>query len=150
MSLNEFTQRTSTQNQSTADISHRHIFLFDNKYSEGIFNNNTGAAYDLKPGTVVIRNASAPTKVIPAVAGATLVNIVGVVAGMADVEGIADGADVDITYGHGGSINKNELILPDGVTLDTVPTGAGKTVGDILEALGFDLEAVTENTKTDN
>jgi hypothetical protein len=148
--LNEFTQRDSTQNQSTADVSHKHIFLFDNKYSKGIFNNNTGGAYNLVPGTVVIRDAANPTKVIPAVSGATLINIVGVVAGMTDITGIANGADVNITYAHGGSINSALLVLPGGVTLNTVPAGSGKTVGDILEALGFDLESVTENTKTDN
>lgn len=148
--MEEFTQRDSTRNQSAADISFKHIFLFDNKYSEGIFNNNTGGAYDLIPGLVVIRDPANPTKLIPAVAGATLTNIVGVISTNGQITGIANGADTNISYCHGGTVDQGLLILPVGVTLDTVPTGAAKTVGDILKALGFDLEALTEHTKFDN
>lgn len=148
--MNEFTQRDANNSQSFGDISHKHIFLFDNKYATGIFNNNTGGNYTLKPGTVVIRDTDAPTKIIPAVAGATLANIVGIVATDADIVDIANGADVTVQYCHGGSVNQNLLVLPGGVTLDTVPVVGGKTVGDILKGLGFDLESVTENTKSDN
>ncbi|RDY57706.1 hypothetical protein [Flagellimonas nanhaiensis] len=148
--MNEFTQRDNNRNQSTADISHKHIFLFDNKYSEGVFNNNTGGDYDLVPGTVVIRDTGDPTRVIPAIAGATLVNIVGVISTNETISGIATGTDVNVSYCHGGMVDQDLLILPGGVTLDTIPTSSSKTVGDILRALGFDLKSSTEHTKFDN
>jgi len=148
--MNEFTQRDNTNNQSFGDVAHKHIFLWDNKYASAIFNNNTGGPFTLKPGLVVIRDTAAPTKVIPAIAGATLANIVGVISINEDIADIADNGDENVTYCHGGAVNQNLLILPAGVTMDTVPVAGGKTVGDILKALGFDLEAVTENTKTDN
>tara|TARA_R110000822_G_scaffold123489_2_gene257883 strand:+ start:4778 stop:5224 length:447 start_codon:yes stop_codon:yes gene_type:complete len=148
--MNEFTQRDNTRNQSAADISHKHIFLFDNKFSDGIFNNNTGDDYTLKPGTVVIRDTAAPTKLIPAVAGATLANIVGVIATNSDIEDIADDADVEVPFCHGGTVDQGLLILPAGVTLDTVHTAGAKTVGDILRGLGFELRATVEHTKFDN
>lgn len=142
-------QNGATRNQSNLKISHKHIFLFDNQYSETIFNNNTGDAYTLKPGLVVIRNTSAPTKVVPAVAGATLINIVGVISTNDDIE-MSDGSDANVTFCHGGVVNKDLLILPSGVTLDTVITDQGITVGDKLRSLGFDLEGAVENTKFDN
>lgn len=148
--MTDINQRDNTKNQSSLDISHKHIFLFDNQYDDVVFNNNTGSAFELKPGLVVIRDTNNPTKVIPAVTGATLANIVGVISVDDSIADIADGADVNATYCHGGTINKDLLILPDGVTLATVPVAGGKTVGDILKGLGFTLESVTENTKSDN
>ncbi|PXX26273.1 hypothetical protein C7967_11534 [Thalassospira sp. 11-3] len=142
-------QTGATRNQSNLKISHKHIFLFDNKYAESIFNNNTGDTYTLKPGLVVIRNTAATTKVIPAVSGATLINIVGVVSTNDDIE-MSDGSDANITICDGGVINKDLLILPSGVTLDTLIATHGITVGDKLRSLGFDLEGAVENTKFDN
>lgn len=148
--MEEFTQRDQTANKSFVDIEHKHIFLFDNKFNDGIFNNNTGGDYDLVPGLVVIRDTANPTKIIPAVSGATLANIVGIISSPSKVEAIADGADVNAQYCHGGMVNTDHLILPGGVTLDTVHTAGAKTVGDILRDLGFELKNGVSNTKFDN
>lgn len=150
--MEEFTQRDQTASKSFMDIEFKHIFLFDNKFADIIFNNDTGDDYELVPGLVVVRDASNPTKaVVPDVSVNTagLINIIGVISNTSK-KTLADGADDNSQYCHGGEINTDHLILPDGVTLDTVPTNAGKTVGDILKGLGFELVNGISNTKFDN
>lgn len=142
-------QRNATRNQSTADYGYDRIFIFDNKYQEAVFNNTTGASLDLEPGSLVLRNTDVAGQVKPAVAGATLVDVVGIVKGC-EVITLADGATTNINYGIGGMVDESLLQLPSGVTLETVPTGAAKNLRDILTGLGFDLKAGVNNTKYDN
>jgi len=82
--------------------------------------------------------------------GATLVDVIGILALGNPTELADDGTITDANYCIKGEIDATLLDLPSGVTLDTVPTGAAKNLRDILTDLGFVLFNVTENAKTDN
>lgn len=141
------TQRDNTRNQSTVDISHSHIFMGSNGFEESVFLNNTGAELTLKPGSLVLRNGAAPLQIIPAVADATIANVIGVIAIENEVV-LADAATLNVNYCTKGKVDETLLSLPGAYTLDTVQ--ANRTVKDHLNALGFELVATVENTKLDN
>lgn len=145
--MNKVEQTISTSNHSTVQYTHNHIFLFDANYSAAEFENNSEAEATLKPGSLIIRKANDATKVVSAVAGETLANVIGITANETDIVLIGGGTS-SISYATKGTINKDLLALPSGVTLDTIV--AGKTVADILQAIGFRLEGSVENTKFDN
>jgi len=78
---------------------------------------------------------------------ATLANVIGIL----KIEGINTMADADslrANYCVSGDIDASMLILPIGTTLDSIV--GSKSVKDILTALGFVLNNVTEMTKFDN
>ena len=78
---------------------------------------------------------------------ATLANVIGIL----KVEGIntlANAASMTANYCLSGDIDASLLILPDGVTLDSIV--GSKALKDILTALGFVLNNVTEGSKFDN
>lgn len=141
------TQRSATRNQSTVDFQRQNLFLFGNRYSEAVFNNNTGGDLTIKAGMLVKRNTAVAGQVIPAIAGATLADVIGVL----NIEGevtLADGETLNCNYCLKGDIDAGLLTLPDTVTLDTVV--GNKVVKDILTDLGFVLHNVTENSNFDN
>jgi len=255
--MNEVTNRNNTRNQSTMDVENVKVFLGNNSYQPATFKNNTAAAFDLKSGVPVIRNAGtfesasmafsatplsagqtitiagltftstgATTQAQAAAAfanltdgattgagtgqgtytGALLGYSTGAVSSNAVVftasttgnktnlaatgtgalptatvtagtDGVADGvlpatietfsrvigvafmdcpvsveaaATLKINYGTEGWIDETRILLPAGLTLDSVPAGANKTCRDILNGIGFALIATTQNTKYDN
>jgi hypothetical protein len=78
---------------------------------------------------------------------ATLANVIGIL----KIEGIntmADSASLTANYCISGDIDAGMLILPAGVTLDTIV--GSKALKDILTAQGFVLNNVTELSKFDN
>lgn len=143
------TQRSATGNQSTVDYSLENLFLYGNRYQTATFQNNTGAEATFSSGFLVLRNTSTPANVIPAIAGATLANVIGVLKLDSDVT-LADAGTTPANYGIGGDIDVSLLQLPATVTLDTVVGTTGKCLRDFLTDLGFVLKNVTENTKFDN
>lgn len=143
------TQRDATRNQSTADYNCKRIFLFDNNYQDVVFKNNTAGDLVLKPGSLVLRDTATPSQVIPAVAGATLANVIGIVNIEEEVT-LAAGATLNISMAISGEVDETHLELPDTVTLDAVPTSGTKSLRDYLQALGFSLKASVNNTKYDN
>ncbi len=145
--MEHINRTVNTRNQSTVQYSHTHIFLFNNRFSEAVFVNKGDKDILLKPGTLLIRDTENGAQVVPAVSGDTLVNIIGVVSTDSSLI-IAPKETENITFCHSGVVNKNLLVLPEEVTLNTLVDG--KTVGDLLEGLGFDLEGSVENTKFDN
>jgi hypothetical protein len=148
--MTNLNQRDATRNQSTVDYSQVKLFLFNNRYQTGLFKNNTGAELILKPGTLLLRDKATPTQVIPAIAGATLSDVIGIVKADGEII-LATAGTLDINFGISGDIDENELVLPATVTLDTVPLTSGtRTVRDILQALGFVLSGSVQNTKYDN
>ena len=141
-------QTTATRNQSTAIISEANrVFIFDNRYVEGVFKNNTGADFELSHGQLVVRDVTVADGFLPATA-ANLANVIGVSA----YEGkttLAAGATRNINIGTKGTIIGLALVLPAGVTLLT--TVGNKTLKDVLEGLGFHVDTSTvENTKLEN
>jgi len=78
---------------------------------------------------------------------ATLANVIGVL----KIDGIntmANAASLPANYALSGDIDTSLLVLPLGVTLDTMV--GSKALKDILTALGFVLYNVIETTKYDN
>lgn len=78
---------------------------------------------------------------------ATLANVIGIL----KIDGIntmANAASLNANYALSGDIDTSLLILPNGVTLDSM--AGSKALKDILTALGFVLYNVVETTKYDN
>lgn len=143
--MNSLEQAQKTRNQSTATIKHEHIFLFDNKYSQAIFFNDTGGDFVLKPGQTIIRDISNGKRVVPSVPDLTLAHIIGVISSHEEIL-LSNGEEIDIMYCHRGTVNENLLILPEGVNLETVPPETIYTVRTIIEKIGFHMENATDNT----
>lgn len=78
---------------------------------------------------------------------ATLANVIGIL----KIEGqntMANGESLSANYCVSGDIDASMLILPNGVTLDSIV--GSKALKDVLTALGFVLNNVTEMSKFDN
>jgi hypothetical protein len=142
------TQRNATRNQSTVDYSIENIFLYGNRYQTATLLNNTGASATFSDGFLVLRNTSTPAQIIPAVSGATLANVIGVL--KTDSLTLADAGTAPVNYAICGDIDVNLLQLPATVTLNTVVGTTGKCLRDFLTDLGFVLRNVTENSQFDN
>lgn len=141
------TQRNVTRNQSTADYDIKKIFIFDNRFVEGIFKNVTNSVPVLQAGMLVARSATIPGGLIP-VTSANLADVIGVCA----VEGqntLATDATINVNYCAKGTIDGNMLVLPATVTLDTVV--GTKVLRDVLESLGLHVDTSSvQHTKFDN
>jgi hypothetical protein len=146
----DVTQRNATRNQSTADYESKRIFIFDNRFVEGVFKNTTVGSYSLKHGELVARSLTDANGFIPVTAD----NIADVI-GIAKIDGgpvvLAASATANINIGTKGTIDGNLLVLPAGITLNSVPVDGTKTLRDILEGIGFHVDTSTvDNTKFDN
>lgn len=142
-----YNQRDVTRNQSTVDYTQEIVFLECNESREAVFLNNTGGDLDLEQGILVRRDISTPGQVIPAIAGATLADIIGIVRIECPVT-LADTETLDINYAFNGTVDSGLLVLPGGVTLDT--TVGNKHLVDVLTGLGFNPKEVTDNSNFDN
>ena len=146
--MTKVTQRNATRNQSNADYEIKKIFIFDNRFVPGTFENVSGGAVTLEPGTLMLRSLVTADGFVPAIAGATLANVVGISANE-DAFELADAGLAPINVATKGTVDGNLLTLPGGVTLDTVV--GNKTVKDILEGIGFHIDtSAVEHTKFDN
>lgn len=103
----------------------------------------TGAASTV---TIVDGTAGIDEGFSPATS-ANLASIIGVLRIDGSVT-LANSSSVSACYALSGDIDAGLLVLPVGVTLDTVVSG--KALKDILTALGFVLKNVTELTKFGN
>lgn len=251
------TQRGATRNQSTVDYSIANIFLYGNRYSNGILVNNIGEELEAQDGILVVRNAGSfetaavkfsataltagqtiiiagltytstagttqaqlaaafanlavgattgagtatgtysgaltgyatgpvvsddtvvftastvgpKTDLVQTGTGAAVTSITVVngtagvdegfspatsanlasIIGILKIDGLvplADAATISANYALSGDIDAGLLVLPVGVTLDTIVSG--KALKDILTALGFVLKNVTELSKFGN
>lgn len=143
----EATQRNANRSQSTVDFQRNNIFTFGSRFYETVYLNNTGGDLTIKAGSLVLRDIANDGQTKPAIAGATLVDVIGILAHEGEST-LTDTETIQTNYAIGGNIDASLLIFPATVSLDTVV--GNKTVKDILTDLGFVLENVTENTKFDN
>ena len=143
------TQRNATRNQSTVDIVRENLFLSGNRYQTGVFINDSGSTATFSTGSLVLRDTTVANQIKPAIADATLVNVIGILNVNGSIELVDDGT-FNANYAVCGDVDAGLLSLPSGVTLDTVTTGAAKNLRDILTDLGFILHNVTEQSKTAN
>lgn len=79
---------------------------------------------------------------------ATLANVIGILKVSNGVTTLADAASMNANYCISGDIDATMLILPAGVTLDSIV--GSKALKDILTGLGFVLNNVIEGSKFDN
>jgi hypothetical protein len=147
--MNTVSQVNVTRNQSTAVYTHEHFFLFNNKYQEAIFENDTGGTITALPYSLVTRDAVTAGTVNPMGAATDLPTVVGILATTESIVDLVDAATINVNYCTQGDIAEELIELPGGVTLDTVQ--GGLTTRDYLFRLGFHLvPASTEHTKSDN
>ena len=140
-------QTVSTRNQSTANFSTGKLFIFDNRYKEGVFKNITAGVLEHQGGNLVVRSKTIANGFEPATAD-NLADVVGVSAFCGSKQ-FAAGETANINIGTKGTIDGNLLELPTGVTLNTVV--GNKTLTDILEDLGLHVDtSAVEHTKFDN
>jgi hypothetical protein len=144
------TQRNATRNQSTLDITRKSIFTYGNRYREATFTNNTGGVLVIDSGSLVLRHATLADTIIPAIAGATLANTIGILYVTGGPISLADGATAYVNYCISGDVDGGLLSLPAATTLDTIVGTTGKALKDILMDLGIVPNVVTEIAKTDN
>lgn len=140
-------QTVSTRNQSTVNFESKRLFIFDNRFTEGVFKNTTAGEFSLQAGILVARDTAVANGFKP-VTAANLADTIGISA----YEGkttLAVGQTANINIGTKGTVEITALVLPDGVTLST--TVGNKSLRDVLEALGFHLnEGAVEMTDFDN
>jgi hypothetical protein len=146
-------QTTATRNQSTAVItSSQPIFIFDNRFKEGIFKNNTGAAFEAKAGQLIMRDSAVPNGFLPIVDASGLPQVIGISAFEGPLD-IANNGTVSMNICTKGTIDGNLLVLPSGVTLNTTValTDGDKSLSDVLESLGLHIDtSAREHTKIEN
>jgi len=139
---------SSTSNQSNAVYRQKKIFIWNNFYTEGVYTNSSGAPVDISPGQLMLRDTAVTNGFKPAIAGATLADLIGVSA-VEEVTTVANGATIVMNVCTEGGIDGTQLVFPAAVTLATVV--GNKTVKDIINALGIHIDdSAVENTKVDN
>lgn len=100
------------------------------------------------PTITVVDGTSGVDEGFSPATSANLANVIGILKVSNGVTTLANGASVNANYCISGDIDASMLILPLGVTLDTVV--GSKALKDVLTALGFVLNNVTEMTKFNN
>lgn len=132
-------QRNATRNQSTADYSGKCIFLFDNRFREEVL--TVAGETTVEEGMLVMRSAD---KIVPLDAVANIANVVGILKAEQPITAGSTDEDFNVNIATKGTIDETGLVLPNGVTLNTVQDGI--TVRDHLERLGFHMEYTVEHT----
>lgn len=143
-------QRNSTRNQSTVDITRKSIFTYGNRFREAVLKNDTAGPLNFDSGSLVLRDPALADTIVPAIAGATLAQVVGVLFVSGGPITIAAGATANVNYCISGDVDGGLLTLPAATTLDTIVGTTGKALKDILMDLGIVPNVVTEIAKTDN
>ena len=140
-------QTVSTRNQSTVNFTRKNLFILDNRFTEGVFKNTTGANFTLQAGQLVARDTSVPGGFKPVTSG-NLADTIGISAYEGETV-LAANQTANMNIGTKGTIETTALVLPATVTLDTAV--GNKSLRDVLEALGFHLnEGAVEMTEIDN
>ena len=142
--------RDTNRNQGTLDRDFSKIFVFDNRYENVTFLNNTGAELDLLPGTVVGR-ITATGEVAPLDAGAADGSQFPIGIVQSGIDGLADAATADIAICVSGDVVEDKIVLVNGETLDGT-TISGKILRDRIgsDTVGVKLVASEELTNFDN
>lgn len=140
----DVTQRNSTRNQSTADYEQKKVFLFDNRFSKGVLENDSDPGVDvvLKSGMLVFRSSNGNLTLQP-----VYTSLVGVLAIDGEVT-LAPNQDIQIDFCNSGTLEASSLIIPSNLPLFEIVSGL--QIADHLRRIGFHLEAATEQTKFDN
>jgi len=142
--MTKITQRgTPTRNQSTVDFTNSCIFTFDNRFIESSF--KAAADVVVSDGMLVVRDTT--TGNVKLATSTDLANVIGVLKVCGSVS-LKSGEEIPVNVCTSGSIDSGLLVMPSGVTLDTVV--GNKQLRDVLEGLGLHLTPYVENTYLDN
>lgn len=147
--MSTFTHVPMNANSQMGNYDTTKIFLRDNKFEVGSFTN--ADLYDdvtLQAGTLLGRVASTNKLVIFNASGSDGSQFpVGV---LAEGKVVGEGETVNLTFCTGGEISKGKIILPSGVTFNTVVSG--KTVNDRIKSdtAGIILVQADQLTGFDN
>lgn len=144
-------QRNATRNQSTADYSHKQIFLFDNRYQDGVLA-NSGNLSEIPAGSLLKRVASNKLEIV-SVADSLDPAVVETIVGVLTED--VSGQDVQVSFGVKGTVNSGYLLVKgttdfQTASIDSALSSGTLTLRDYLERLGFHLESSVEHTKFDN
>lgn len=145
MSSNSIVLNTGKQLTVNTDTSK--IFLWENRYSSGIYNNSSYGTTTLVAGTLMGR-VTASGKVVPLNSVATDGSQfpVGILAD--DFILVDEGADVSVPFCIYGDVNAANVIFFGGDTFDTVVDG--RLLRDLIHVAGIRLIDSTEMTAYDN
>lgn len=100
------------------------------------------------PTITVVNGTSGVDEGFSPATSATLANVIGILKTTNGLTTLANAGSMNANYCISGDIDAGMLILPNGVTLDSIV--GSKALKDILTALGFVLNNVIEGTKYDN
>jgi len=125
------------------------IFLFNNEYISGTFNNNTGDVLQLVGGELIGRDSTTDKLVILTAAGANGANIPLGINRSCYVD-LADGLDVTMYVCISGGVSQSKVILSGAETLETVVSGRRLKDRIIGDTAGIRLDELTELTDYDN
>lgn len=101
------------------------------------------------PAIVIVGGTAGVDEGFSPATSATLANVIGILKTTGNgITTLADGASMSANYAICGDIDATMLVLPNGVTLDTIV--GSKALKDILTALDFRLNDVVEMTKFNN
>ena len=107
----------------------------------------TGTGAD--PTITIVNGTAGVDEGFSPATSATLANVIGILKTSSNgITTLLDGASMSANYAISGDIDATMLVLPNGVTLDTIV--GSKALKDILTALDFRLNDVVEMTKFNN
>lgn len=137
-----------TSNQATTNYDVTKIFVWDNRYIDGQYNNSGYEEVTLALGTLMGR-ISATQLMVPLNSAATDGSQfpVGI---LAQGRTVAEGDTIDISICVSGDVAESQVILADGDTMDTVISD--RSIRDRIGAdtVGIKLVGGTEMTDFDN
>lgn len=154
---------TKVSNSNSRFIDHTvdKLFLWNNRYDKGLFDEpNSSGEFTLEQGQVIGRIASSgKLKICDATATDGSQFPIGVVA--KDVTMAADATDVDVTYGISGDVDQGKLKFSGSQDLDTAvtvqdgldpaqDTTYSRTLRDLIQSAGLRLVGGVELTDFDN
>jgi hypothetical protein len=157
--MSEVTVVNSTNNQAHFDYDVSKIFVWNNRYDKGLFDEPAGSgSYTLKQGQLIGRIAATGKLKICSVAATDGSQFpIGVV--MSSVTMAEDATDVVVNYCISGDVVENKLFFAGAETLDSVLTVADsvpddttytKRLRDLIQSIGIKLVEGDELTDFDN
>jgi len=147
--MSEVTVVNNTGNQAHFDYDVSKIFVWNNRYEDGILTNASGGIKSFLPGTLLGR-VSAGGKLVPLTSGAVDGSQYPVGVLLSNVVELGIAGDKDVSYCIFGDIVESKLILAGADTLETIIDG--RLLGDRItsDTMGIKLVESDELTGFDN
>lgn len=146
--MSEVTTTTNTNNQLTNNYDYSKIFLFDNRYENGVISNGGGSDITLNAGTLIGRIA-ANQELAACASGATDGSQfpIGV---LAQTVIVPAGGSINASFGVAGEVAEEKIIFDGSDTFDTLVDGRSLRDRIASDSVGIKLVSSVENTGFDN